>query len=275
MEGDDIKARIAKTPKYILIPVIVVIVVIVLAIARVATTHHASAPPPKPVALAAPHPPTPPPAKPAGAVATAPTAKAQPTATPATTAPVASAAAAVLTPPKGVKPGYAIMDTQALDQFSHWAQVSTGAVRATSLSFTTPQAQAPGPQGPNLRYVWSSWIHTDGPTNVAEVSLVGGNVVTKVTIDGQPLGNALLHYQGSPGAQQFASIALAAGWHEVKVTLGNAPNSYYLGQTGAVTVALGNGAAPPVAPVPYSMSAAVSPGASTLAPTTKDGGASP
>lgn len=272
MEGDEIKARIAKTPRYILIPVIVVIVVIVLAITRVATTHHASAPPPKPVALAAPHPSTPPPAKPAGAVAAAPAAKAKPTAIPATTAPVASAAVAVLTPPAGVKPGYATMDTQALDQFSHWAQVSTGVVRATSLSFTTPQAQA---QGPNLRYVWTSWIHTDGPTNVAEVSLVGGNVATKVTIDGQPLGSALPHYTGTPGAQQFASIALAAGWHEVRVTLGNAPNSYYLGQTGTVTVSLGNGTAPPVAPVPYSVPAAASPGPSTMAPTTQDGSATP
>ncbi len=273
MEGDDIKARISKAPKYVLIPVIVVIVVIMLAIVRIAATRHASSPPPKPVTLAKPHLSTSLPTKPAGAVAAAPTANAQQTATLATTAPVASAAAAVLTPPKGVKPGYAVMDTQALDQFSHWAQVSTGVVRATSLSFTTPHGQSSNPQGPNLRYVWSSWIRTDGPTSVAEVSLVGGSVIAKATIDGQPLGNALLHYQGDPGAQQFASIALAAGWHEVKVTLGNSP--YYLGQTGTVTVALGNGTAPPVAPVPYSMPAAVSPGASTLAPITKDGGASP
>lgn len=171
-----------------------------------------------------------------------------PTGPAATAAPAATAvAAAPLTPPAGLKSGLIEVQSYSQDQFGQWSLVSTSTRSAHSLAFASPAGYS------QSRTVFTAWIKLDAPATVAVIREAVGSGTVSAEIDGATIA-APDHYWPFHGpASRAGAASLAAGWHEVVVTVdrGDNENRHAL----QLEVQLGNGVAAPADMAPWALPA--------------------
>ncbi|HEU0276247.1 MAG TPA: hypothetical protein VFQ95_00270 [Rhodanobacteraceae bacterium] len=244
---DRVREIFKKYPRHYTIPAVIGGVILVLALghamlagqpratatpvasAPAASTPMASAPAPRAVTATA-----------AGAVAPV-MALIQPPALAAPQQKPAAASASTLRPPAGVKPGHA-EETVEAQSGDAWAQVSQADVVSPGMSFENPPQDFSG----NARVAWTAWVYLAHPTSVVVITATGSGSAS-VAMDGVTTVGVTANV-----GQQYSNAAaapLGAGWHKVDLSV---QPGWRRAQV-AAQLALGDGTAAPVVPVPYAV----------------------
>lgn len=136
-------------------------------------------------------------------------------------------------PPTGVAQGWIARQTYGIDQYQEWIATSP----ATAVHTATADFSAAALNGtdPPRRTTYTGWIDLTHPASVAALDAAGGEGAVSASIDQWPMGSTVARDRYSAPTTQRATLALAAGWHRLTVTIEQQPD-HWTGSTGDLHV---------------------------------------